>query len=202
MSYKIQKPITDTQRADFIVEYNHNQGLKIEDTDMFLFALEENEIMGEKEIDIEVPDYDEEGNLIIIEYEDTEIVIDYDEEGNPIGSHEITVIKKKQQTHIEKIIVPYPVVDPDWEEKQEQRREAEFNEQFFQTSLGYIRRSVTMQNGLRKDFLTDILPLIQVGVPILTYNKNLEQNKVLVTDLFINECKQQLLKDFYGAETI
>ena len=50
MSYEIKKPITDIQRADFIVAYN---GLKFEDTEMFLFALEADEIMGEKEIEIE-----------------------------------------------------------------------------------------------------------------------------------------------------
>lgn len=121
MSYEIRKPITEKERADFIVQYNHNQGLRIEDTEMYLFALEKNEIMGEKEIEIEVPDYDEEGNPIMIEYEDTETVIDYDEEGNPIGSHEITVIKTKQQTHIETITIPYPIVDPDYEEKEAKR---------------------------------------------------------------------------------
>lgn len=56
MCYEIKKPITDKEKADFIVEYNHNQGLKIEDTEMFLFALEPDEIMGEKEIEIEVVD--------------------------------------------------------------------------------------------------------------------------------------------------
>ena len=57
MSYEIKKPITEKQKVDFIVEYNHNQGLKIEEgTDTyeddeltfkgdFLFALEPNEIM-------------------------------------------------------------------------------------------------------------------------------------------------------------
>ena len=56
MSYEIKKPITDKERADFIVKYNYEQGLNIEDTEMYLFALEENEIMGEKEIETEVID--------------------------------------------------------------------------------------------------------------------------------------------------
>lgn len=63
MSYELQKPLTDKQRADFIVEHNHRHGLKIEDTDMYLFALFPNEIMGEKEIDgqlIPYPVIDEE----------------------------------------------------------------------------------------------------------------------------------------------
>lgn len=74
-------------------------------------------IVGEKEIEIEVPEYDEQGNPVMIDYEATEVVIDYDEEDNPTGSHEITVIKQKQKTHIETITVPYPVIDPDYEEK-------------------------------------------------------------------------------------
>lgn len=89
-------------------------------------------------------------------------------------------------------------------------KETEFNKQFFNTSLGYVRRKVTMKDGSIKDFLSDILPLLQTGVPIITYNKpdfetsdtptqNLNQ---IVTEDFINECKQQVLADFYGAQTI
>ena len=40
MSYKLEKPYTDKQRADFIVEYNHNKGLNIQETDIALYALE------------------------------------------------------------------------------------------------------------------------------------------------------------------
>jgi len=87
----------------------------------------------EKEIEeeIEVPDYDEEGNPIMIEYEDIEVVIDYDEEGNPTGTHEITVIKKKQQTHTETITETVWVLteNPDWEEEQlEIAQQAKYDE--------------------------------------------------------------------------
>lgn len=40
MSYKLNKPYTDKQRVDFIVEYNHNKGLVIQETDTALYALE------------------------------------------------------------------------------------------------------------------------------------------------------------------
>ena len=40
MSYKLEKPLSIKQRADFIVEYNHNKGLQIEETDEALYALE------------------------------------------------------------------------------------------------------------------------------------------------------------------
>ncbi len=52
MSYKLDKPYTDEQRANFIVEYNHNQGLIIEETDTALYALESYEkLVGDEVID-------------------------------------------------------------------------------------------------------------------------------------------------------
>lgn len=90
------------------------------------------------------------------------------------------------------------------EEKQTENLK-QFNTEFFNTSLGYIRRKVTMKDGTTKDFLSDIVPLLQTGVKIITYsilNGEITQNtNVTVTEEFISECKQQVLKDFYGAET-
>lgn len=41
MSYKLEQPYTEEQRANFIVEYNHNKGLNIDiDENGNLFALE------------------------------------------------------------------------------------------------------------------------------------------------------------------
>lgn len=87
-----------------------------------------------------------------------------------------------------------------------QEREMRFEKEFFETSLGWVRRDVKMQDDTIRDFLSDILPLLQVGIPVLTYQKpdfieviEPVQNKVIVTEEFINECKQQVLKDFYGA---
>lgn len=165
---------------------------------------------GEKEID--VPDYDEDGNPIMIEYEDIQTVIDYDEEGNPTGTHEITVIKQKQSTHKETVPAKVLVLNPSWEEEQAKKREAEFNKAFFKTSLGYIRRSVTMQNGSKKDFLSDLMPTIKMGlesgipVNILAYDKppfdkdvadwTKYQHIEVVTPQFIQECFMQLSNDF------
>ena len=61
MSYELKKPISDKQKDDFIVGYNHGLGLRIEDTERYLFALESNEIMGTKDIEIDVPDEVDEG---------------------------------------------------------------------------------------------------------------------------------------------
>ena len=92
------------------------------------------------------------------------------------------------------------VLNPNYEEEKEAEKEAEFNHQFFHTTLGYVRRNVTMKDGSVKSFLTDILPMLVVGVPILVYDRELNQTRVQVTEVFINECKQQLYKDFYGNE--
>ena len=59
MSYKLNKPYTDIEKADFIVKYNHNQSLEIEETETALYALEKNEIMKNGEPTIN-PNYEAE----------------------------------------------------------------------------------------------------------------------------------------------
>lgn len=49
MSYKLAKPCSDVERADFIVKYNHQGGLQIEETDEAIFALLENEVLKDGE---------------------------------------------------------------------------------------------------------------------------------------------------------
>ena len=90
------------------------------------------------------------------------------------------------------------VLNPNYEQEEQEKQDEEFNRQFFNTSLGYVRRAVTMKDGSTKDFLCDILPLLKVGIPILTYDRQLNQSKVYVTELFIQECGNQVLIDFYG----
>ena len=97
------------------------------------------------------------------------------------------------------------------EEKQAEMLE-QFNKEFFNTSLGYIRRKVTMATGETKDFLSDLLPTISMGVQmgqpvkIITYNKpdftqeitdwTVLQNEKTVTAEFVQECMLQLSRDF------
>lgn len=91
------------------------------------------------------------------------------------------------------------IPNPNYEEEKQAEEDAEFNKLFFNTSLGYVSRTVHMLDGSTCKFLTDILPLLVVGTPVLVYTRELEQSKVLVTEEFLLECKQQLLIDFYGA---
>ena len=195
MSYRIQKPLSDTDRADFIVEYNHQQGLLTKDgTDTynvddltfkgdFLFALEKNEIMADVEAEIDIPDEVEEG--------------------------------EEQTYHKETVTVYKPIVDPDYEDKQAARRAADFYKAFFNTSLGYVRRAVNMSDGSKKDFLSDLLPVISLGVQagqtvnIITYDLpdfteditdwTEYQRHEVVTPQFIGECFTQLSNDFLPA---
>lgn len=98
---------------------------------------------------------------------------------------------------------------PTTEEKQ-----TRFNKEFFLTSLGYIRRKVSMATGETKDFLSDLLPVISMGVqsgqtvPIITYSlpdfskelttEYLESLQTVknVTAQFVQECFLQLSNDF------
>lgn len=237
MSYKLQEPSIGKAKEDFITEYNRNQGLKIsEGTDIytvddltlkgnFVFALEPNEIMSEVEGEIDVPDYEiieeevinpETGETEIIKKQvpvmiDKEIEVpEYDEKGNIIGYH--TEIIKVQSHHKETVILYKPIVNPNYEQEQYNRREREFNKAFFNTSLGYIRRTVTMADGSKKDFLSDLVLSIKAGleqgldVKILTYDKppfdrdiedwTIYQHTVSATPQFIMECLMQTANDF------
>ena len=60
MSYKLDKPYTDKQRADFIVEHNYNQGLNIEETDTALYALEPFEKLVNDEVVDNTEEYEQE----------------------------------------------------------------------------------------------------------------------------------------------
>jgi len=106
----------------------------------------------------------------------------------------------------------YVIKDEAWEQEQANKREADFNKAFFNTSLGYVRRSVTMADGSHKDFLSDLMPTIKMGlesgipVNILTYDKppfdedvtdwTEYQHQVVVTPQFIQDCFLQLSADF------
>lgn len=50
MSYKLKKPYTEKQKMDFIVQYNHNQGLRLEESETAIYALEEWELLEGDEV--------------------------------------------------------------------------------------------------------------------------------------------------------
>lgn len=102
------------------------------------------------------------------------------------------------------------------EQELEAEREEGFKKEFFHTSLGWVRREVTMSDGSKKSFLTDLYPSIAaavnsgIEVPLLTYQEpdytqeltteymETLQQKVIATAEFVTECATQLLSDFQG----
>lgn len=111
-------------------------------------------------------------------------------------------------------------IDLQYEEKLKQSRQKLFEQSFFNTSLGYIRRKVNMLNGETKDFISDILPILNMGLQlgtemhIITYQQpdfnydmteqyliSLQQDKI-VTAQFIQECAIQLSNDFSTQDIV
>lgn len=191
MSYKLEYPYTDLERNDFIVGYNHIQGLRIETVD----------------------------NIVLVDY--VEQPAEIDEETGEIIQEEV-IGQKEENYPTYYALQPYEklvdgeVIDNTEEYNQEQikLKETQFNKEFFLTSLGYIRRKVSMATGETKDFLSDLLPVISMGVqsgqtvPIITYSlpdfskelttEYLESLQTVknVTAQFVQECFLQLSNDF------
>ena len=75
---------------------------------------------------------------------------------------------------------------------------------FFNTSLGWVSRKVHMINGEIWNFLKDIKPSLKVGAKIITYTPNedytdlIQYRNVEITEEFLQECEEQIHKDFYG----
>lgn len=104
------------------------------------------------------------------------------------------------------------IIDPNYEQEQAQKRQTNFETEFFNTSLGWIRRQVNMKDGSTKDFLSDLLPAISmalnsgIATPIITYKTpdfthditdwTIYQEIKQVTPQFIQECFDQLSADF------
>ena len=106
------------------------------------------------------------------------------------------------------------VQNPNWQGIIIEKRKDKFYKQFFETSLGWIRRKVSMKDGSTKDFLGDLLLPIKAGlelgqeVHIITYltpdfsvepddsyMESLQEIK-LATPAFIKECLEQTVNDF------
>lgn len=107
------------------------------------------------------------------------------------------------------------VLNPNYEQEEAEKRRIQFYGDFIRTSLGFIRRKVSMKTGETKDFLTDLLPVISMAVNsgqtvnIITYKEpdswledvtdweSLQEVKQ-ATSQFIQECFNQVSTDFMG----
>ncbi len=139
-------------------------------------------------------------------YQNEKIVFYTEKELDPLTYN----IDKSEYTDKEYVLrddcSEYVLKDEAWQKEHTEFREKEFKAEFFETSLGWIKRIVKMKDETTRDFLSDILPRLRVGVPIITYNipdfgteeLPTQNTGVTVTQEFINECDNQLLNDFYG----
>ena len=121
------------------------------------------------------------------------------------------------QPIIEEYIEAYYVKDPEPEDPEERKkreakeREENFKKQFFETSLGWVRKKATMKDGSIDNFLTDDLPLLEMGLrngfvakvivystPDFTIDFDIldYQSYVEVTPQFIGECLQETQQEF------
>jgi len=107
-----------------------------------------------------------------------------------------------------------PVINEHYEDEMAEFRRQKFEKEFFETSLGWIRRSVNMKDGSKKDFLSDLLLQIKAGlemgvdVKIIAYNQpdfyqdeteeymETLQNKISATPEFVAECLNRTVLDF------
>ena len=104
------------------------------------------------------------------------------------------------------------IINPNYEQEQAKKRQSNFETEFFNTSLGWIRRQVNMKDGSTKDFLSDLLPAISmalnsgIATPIITYKTpdfthditdwTIYQEIKQVTPQFIQDCFNRLSADF------
>ncbi len=104
------------------------------------------------------------------------------------------------------------ILNPNYEQEKAQKRQVKFETEFFNTSLGWIRRRVTMKDGSTKDFLSDLLPSIMEGLRlgiapnIITYREpdftqevtdwTVYQVKKEATQQFVQDCLLQISEDF------
>lgn len=105
---------------------------------------------------------------------------------------------------------------PEYKDEKEAEREEQFKKEFFNTSLGWIRRSVSMKDGSKKDFLGELLMPIKAGLElqqeaiIITYRQpdfsedvtdwTQYQERKQATPQFIQDCLNQIVIDFNGIE--
>lgn len=157
MSYKIEKY---TDKTEFIVKYNHVQGLPLQDGaelvegvyTEFTYALLPNEIMFQEEVEIEVdvPDYETK----IEEYEEPI----FDEEGNVTGyetkTQEVQVYvgsHKEMQT----VSINYPIVNPNYEEEQKQKEKERIA--MLKLTRGDVFRGLLQAKGITRSYIRDMI---------------------------------------------
>lgn len=169
-------------------------------------------------IQVPVETEDEEGNVTTTYKEEVveNTITTYTEE-----TVERVITTYTEETRIreveEEYIEAYYEADPEPEDpeevarREEAQRRAYWAREFFQTSLGWVRKRATMKNGEVDNFLTDDLPLLAIGLgqgaqakvivyatPDFTQDIDILalQSYVDVTPQFIGECLLEKQNEF------
>ena len=222
-------PYTEKERLNFIASQNHRLGYEIRQVEGTWEEEKQVPCMKTVVEIIQEPIFDDEGNPVLDEegnptYKDievtrevqeTETIVEivkqpkYDEDGNLVFDEngeqvlEDVEVEKEIPKYRTEYITHTGYNLQAWgytEEELAQQKQEQLAKEFFKTSLGYVKRKVTMTTGEIRDFLFDIKPTLQVGIPIITYNLDSTQNRgVIVTEAFLKECDAQVYFDFYGS---
>ncbi len=205
MSYKLEYPYSEIERVDFIGEHNYYRRA-IKSIDNFIEErdiIETREVVNEETGEVTYEEVVVGTETVVI---GAEIVVTEVEVGTKLVNYPTYYALEPNEIWDEE--TQQPIIDEDYEAKQAEERKKTFETAFFATSLGWIRRNVSMKDGSTKSFLTDLLPQLVVGIPVLAYalpdfTQEVSivdyQQKVIVTEQFIQECKNQLYADFYGT---
>lgn len=157
MSYKIEK---NKDKTEFIVKYNHVQGLLIQDGaelvegtyTEFTYALLPNEIMFQEEVEIEVdvPDYETK----IEEYEEP-IFNEFDEViGYETKTQEVEVYVGSHK-EMQPILINYPIINPNYEEEQKQKEKEKIA--MLKLTRGDVFRGLLQAKGITRAYIRDVI---------------------------------------------
>ena len=159
------------------------------------------------------PEPEPEEDITPAEEQDSEAV----EQGEENSPSDITEEDEEPEPQYEEYIEAYYEADPEPEDpeeiarRQEAERRAYWTREFFQTSLGWVRKKPTMKDGSVDNFLTDDLPLIAIAMlngevakvfvyATPDYTQEIDpialQSYVSVTPLFIKECLDEKQNEF------
>ena len=147
MSYKINKY---ADKTDFIVKYNHVQGLLIQDGAEFVegvfteftYALLPNEMMFQEEVEIDVPEYDENGEFI--------------------------------GTHKETVTLNYPIINPNYEEEQKQKEKERVAH--LKLTRGDVFRGLLQAKGVTRIYIREMIE----KMPSETTEENFKKEMALI----------------------
>ena len=178
MSYKLDKPYTDEEYANFVVEHNHNNGRVIEETETAVYALEANEMMSwqdvEEEIQVEIEPAEYETVEIPAVYDVVQVPV-LDESGAPVLDDEGNQTYREEQIEIEPArteerlvkeavyetqtitVKRYiPVINPNYEAEQAQKERERLD--MLNLTAADVERAIYKAKGMDFD---DVVALVE-----------------------------------------